>query len=161
MVLALLLPVACAGSESLPVPPSTTSPTTSVAATVQKVTTTSLGPVVTTAWPTTTSAAPTTTSPPASPEGRRRVSATNYCLTGGMANGERVYDGAVAVNSRDWLRLRGTSWTVVWTKDPAQRFLGRTFTVTDHGPGADFDIWVSSCPAAADYGRWAMEVVPA
>lgn len=105
----------------------------------------------------TTSPPPTTEAPPPPPEAAqgnvRTVSSTNYCLTGTMANGERVHDGAVAVNSADWSKYRGTSWTVL-----DGEFAGRTFVVKDHGPGADFDIWVSSCPAARRYGRQSIRV---
>lgn len=116
-------------------------------------------PAVTRPSPTTTTTVPpptTTAAPPAVPSGAKEVSSTNYCLRGTMANGRPVHDGAVAVNSADWADLQGTSWTVV-----DGQFAGRTFTVEDHGPGADFDIWVPSCAAAEAYGRRRIHVVPA
>lgn len=74
----------------------------------------------------------------------RRITSTAYCLTGTMANGQRVHDGAVASH----VLPRGSSWRVL--DGP---LAGRTFTVEDTGPGATFDVWMSSCAEARQYGR--------
>lgn len=86
---------------------------------------------------------------PGDPTGERRwieSSAYTPCSAGQiMANGQRVYDGAVAST----VLKRGTKWRVV--EGPTA---GRTYTVADTGgPRATFDIWMPSCPAAIQYGR--------
>lgn len=78
---------------------------------------------------------------------------TAYCLTGVMANGERVFDGAVAANR--W--PLGTRLRVVE--------LGRTFTVADRSaPGAtDVDVAMPGrCGEARRFGRQhlTVEVLP-
>lgn len=73
----------------------------------------------------------------------RRVASTAYCLTGTMANGQRVYSGAVAMNGVPM----GSRWEVVGT--------GRVYTVADRiGHGSQFDIAMpGNCAAARGYGR--------
>lgn len=73
------------------------------------------------------------------------VTSTAYCLRGTMANGQQVHDGAVAMNGPSF----GTQYVVLsGPKD------GRVYTVKDRiGHGSDFDIWMSSCDAARQYGR--------
>lgn len=72
----------------------------------------------------------------------RTVSSTAYCLTGTMANGQRVYRGAVAMNGVPM----GSRWEVVET--------GAVYTVADRiGHGSGFDIWMASCDEARKYGR--------
>ena len=74
-----------------------------------------------------------------------KVESTAYCLRGTMANGQQVHDGAVAMNGPAF----GTKYVVLsGPKD------GRTYTVKDSiGHGTQFDIWMSSCDAARQYGR--------
>lgn len=107
--------------------------------------------------PPTTKATPRDTSP-ADSAGRWEVSATMYCLRGTTASGDPVADGIVAVHSSRFRELLDTRWRVVEGDD---RILGRTFVVRDHGPGADFDVWESSCDVAVDFGRRPAVVVPA
>lgn len=78
---------------------------------------------------------------------------TMYCLRGGMRNGEQVHNGAVAVNSSRYAALAGSSWTVL--DGP---MAGRTFTVKDMGPKAQFDMWTASCDQAINYGRRSIRV---
>lgn len=127
--------------------------TTSTTTTLPPSTTTTVAP----APPATLQAAAVT---PAAPSAgvRRTLKSTNYCLSGTMASGQGVHDGAVAFNSSEWRQYAGTQWKVVASEDPQQRFVGRTFTVLDHGPGAHFDIWVNSCEAARNYGTYNVTV---
>lgn len=69
-----------------------------------------------------------------------------------MANGERVHDGAVASH----VLPRGSRWKVL--DGP---LAGRVFTVKDTGPKATFDVWMSSCGAARQYGRRDIGITPA
>lgn len=75
------------------------------------------------------------------------TTSTNYCLTGTMANGERVRHGSVAVNSRDWPRRKGEIYLVMSGPNA-----GRFYEVRDHGPAAQFDMWEPSCANARRYG---------
>lgn len=77
-----------------------------------------------------------------------RVSATAYCETGTMANGQRTYDGAVAAN-------RWALGTRLYAVE-----LGRTFTVADRiGHGSDFDIAMPGrCGDAIRFGRRTLHV---
>lgn len=75
----------------------------------------------------------------------RTIESSAYCLSGRMKNGEHVHDGAVA----SVVLAMGTSWKVL--DGP---LAGRVFTVEDTGgPQATFDVWMSSCQAAINYGR--------
>lgn len=90
-------------------------------------------------------AAPVRNSPPAggAPSSDvRTVTSTAYCLTGTMANGQRVYRGAVAMN--------GVPFGSVWQVDG-----GGTYTVADRiGHSSQFDIAMpGDCAAAMAYGR--------
>jgi hypothetical protein len=78
--------------------------------------------------------------------GVRWVSSTAYCLTGTMANGQRVYRGAVAMNGVPF----GTKYRVL--DGPLQ---GAVLTVSDRiGSGSSFDVAMpGDCPAARAYGR--------
>lgn len=148
----LIPPVSITAPTTTTLPPTTTTvapPTTTT--TQAAVRAASAAPAVVVAPTTTTTAAP----PPAPAQGgqQRTLESTNYCLSGTMANGERVHDGAVAFNSSEWSRYKGTTWRIISSGDPQQRHVGRTFTVKDHGPGAHFDIWTPSCGAATNYGR--------
>jgi 3D (Asp-Asp-Asp) domain-containing protein len=71
------------------------------------------------------------------------VSSTAYCLTGVMANGQRVFRGAVAMNGVPL----GSRWRVVET--------GEVFVVADRiGHGSGFDIAMpGDCDGARRYGR--------
>ena len=73
----------------------------------------------------------------------RTVSSTAYCLEGTMANGQRVYRGAVAMNGVPL----GSKWQVIET--------GAVYTVADRiGHGSGFDIAMpGDCAAARAYGR--------
>ena len=71
------------------------------------------------------------------------VVSSAYCLTGTMANGDRVHAGAAA--SRRW-RL-GTR---------LQLADGTRVTITDRtaaGAWSGLDIWMADCDAAIAYGR--------
>lgn len=72
----------------------------------------------------------------------RTVSSTAYCLTGTMANGQRVFRGAVAMNGVPL----GSRWRIVG---------GGTFVVADRiGHGSGFDIAMpGDCDGARRYGR--------
>lgn len=88
------------------------------------------------------------TANPAQPRayGVRLVSSTAYCLTGTMANGQRVYAGAVAMNGEPF----GSRWLV-----HTGPLAGQTLTVADRiGHSSAFDIAMpADCPAAIRYGR--------
>ena len=86
-------------------------------------------------------AQPARTPPPAGGD-VRRVESTAYCLTGTMANGQRVYRGAVAMN--------GVPLGSVWQVDG-----GGTYTVADRiGHSSQFDIAMpGDCAGAIAYGR--------
>jgi 3D (Asp-Asp-Asp) domain-containing protein len=73
----------------------------------------------------------------------RTVSSTAYCLTGTMANGQRVFRGAVAMNGVPM----GSRWRVVET--------GEVYVVADRvGHSSGFDIAMpADCAAAVRYGR--------
>lgn len=87
----------------------------------------------------------TTTSGPSSTGQTQAASSTAYCLTSQTANGERGYDGSVAMNGVPF----GSQWKV--HDGP---MAGRIFTVNDRiGHSSQFDIWMSSCNAAIQYGR--------
>lgn len=76
------------------------------------------------------------------------VNSTAYCLTGTMASGKQVYDGAVAMNGV----ALGTEVYV-----PS---LDRTFIVEDRiGHSSSFDIWMSNCNEALNWGRRNLEIV--
>lgn len=75
----------------------------------------------------------------------RTIGASAYCLRGGMANGQQVYDGAVA----SVVLPMGSRWRIVQGK-----LEGKELTVADTGgPRATFDVWMASCPAAMNFGR--------
>lgn len=85
------------------------------------------------------------------PAERRQVASTAYCETGTMANGERTYDGAVAMGTKKNPEPPfGTRFRVL-----SGPFAGRTLTVADRiGHGSQFDIAMPGrCPAALEYGR--------
>lgn len=126
-------------------PPAPTT-TTTTAAPVPTVPTTTLPP------PTVTPTVPPAPTPPTTAvEGgqQRSVNSTAYCLQGTMANGERVHNGAVASK----ILPRGSSWRVL--NGP---LAGNVYTVKDTGPSAYFDIWMSSCDAANQYGRREIQI---
>lgn len=76
----------------------------------------------------------------------RRVNSTAYCLTGTMANGRRVFHGAVAMNGVAF----GTRWRIL--DGP---LAGRVLTVADRiGHSSQFDVAMpGDCQAARRYGR--------
>lgn len=78
--------------------------------------------------------------------GVRLVSSTAYCLTGTMANGQRVYRGAVAMNGVPF----GTRYRII--DGP---LAGQVLTVADRiGHSSQFDIAMpGDCAAARRYGR--------
>lgn len=84
----------------------------------------------------------------ASPSPSETVSATAYCLTGTMANGEPAYDGAVASN----LWPLGTELYV--------HELERTFTVADRvGHSSELDVAMPGrCGEAVAFGRRSLTV---
>ena len=88
--------------------------------------------------------APATPAPrPAGTGDTRTVSSTAYCLTGVMANGQRVYRGAVAMNGVPL----GSRWQVAET--------GAVYVVADRiGHSSGFDIAMpGDCAGARAYGR--------
>lgn len=86
-------------------------------------------------------------------QGIRRVSSTAYCLTGTMASGQRVYNGAVAMNGTPI----GSRYQVL---DGPRA--GETFTVADRiGYGSSFDIaYPGDCKGASSYGRRTISIRP-
>lgn len=76
-----------------------------------------------------------------------RVSSTAYCLTGGMANGQRAARGFVAMNGVPM----GSRWEVEG---------GPTYTVGDRiGSGSGFDVAMpGDCAGAKVYGRRSLTV---
>lgn len=79
------------------------------------------------------------------------MSSTAYCLTGTMASGKRVYQGAAAMNGVPL----GSRYRVL--SGPAA---GRSFTIEDRiGSGSQFDIaYPGNCGAARQYGRRTISV---
>ena len=79
-----------------------------------------------------------------------RVKSTAYSLRGRMANGERVHDGAAAMNCVPF----GTRYRVL--EGP---LAGKVFTVKDRvGRGSQFDVWMSNRASARAYGRRSIAV---
>lgn len=78
-----------------------------------------------------------------------RAHSTSYCLTGIMANGQRVRAGSVAMNRHPL----GTRIRLV-----GQTFGGRRyFVVRDRiGWGSELDFWSPSCAASFAWGRRAV-----
>jgi 3D (Asp-Asp-Asp) domain-containing protein len=69
------------------------------------------------------------------------LSVTAYCLTGRMADGQRVHPGAAAGNRWPFgTRLSVPGWGVVTVEDRI-------------GHGSDLDLWTPSCAAARSWGR--------
>lgn len=110
--------------------------------------------------PTSTAPAPSTTAAPAtSTTGARtpdtghrwEVSSTVYCLDGTTASGEPVGPGIVAVHTSRFAELNGTRWYV---QEGPPEIVGRTFTVRDKGPGAEFDVWMGDRPDCPSWGRY-------
>lgn len=82
---------------------------------------------------------------PAVTGSRRTVSSTAYCLRGTMADGTQVRDGSVAMNGVPF----GSRWRVL-----SGPVAGREYFVRDRiGHSSQFDIWMSGCGAALQYGR--------
>ncbi len=80
----------------------------------------------------------------------RTVSSTAYCLRSRTADGGRGYDGSVAMNGVPF----GSKWKAL-TGPRA----GQVFTVNDRiGHSSQFDIWMSSCAAALQYGRKEIQI---
>ena len=79
------------------------------------------------------------------------MSSTAYCLTGTMANGQKVYRGAAAMNGVPL----GSRWRV-----SGGPFSGSVFTVADRiGHSSGFDIAMpGDCAAAMRYGRHSITV---
>ncbi len=82
-----------------------------------------------------------------------RVESTAYCLTGTMASGKAVYDGAAAMNGVPL----GTKYQVVNGPEA-----GKIFTIEDRiGHSSDFDIaYPGDCDAAIEYGRRVINIEP-
>ncbi|MEX2588034.1 MAG: hypothetical protein WD602_08600 [Actinomycetota bacterium] len=82
-----------------------------------------------------------------------RVESTAYCLTGTMASGKPVYDGAAAMNGVPL----GTRYQVV--SGPQA---GKVYTVEDRiGHSSEFDIaFPGDCDAAVAYGRRIINIEP-
>lgn len=82
-----------------------------------------------------------------------RVESTAYCLTGTMASGKAVYDGAAAMNGVPL----GTKYQVVNGPEA-----GKIFTIEDRiGHSSDFDIaYPGDCDAAIEYGRRIINIEP-
>lgn len=79
------------------------------------------------------------------------MESTAYCLTGTMANGERVYRGAVAAN-------RWPLGTRVWVSDSP--YGAGTFEVADrigHSSQLDFGM-PGDCAGARQWGRRTIRV---
>ena len=89
--------------------------------------------------------------PRATAYGVRLVSSTAYCLTGTMANGQRVYHGAAAMNGVPL----GARYRVL-----SGPYAGRTLVVADRiGHSSQFDIAMpGDCDAARRYGRRTISV---
>lgn len=102
---------------------------------------------------TTTTAPPTSTTGTRAPDTGHRweVSSTVYCLDGTTASGEPVGPGIVAVHTSRFAELNGTRWYV---EEGPPEIVGRTFTVRDKGPGAEFDVWMGDRPDCPSWGRY-------
>ena len=88
---------------------------------------------------------PPVTEPPAVDGETRSIGASAYCLSGRMANGRQVHDGAVA----SVVLPMGSTWRIVQGK-----LEGKVLTVEDTGgPRATFDVWMASCSQAMAFGR--------
>lgn len=90
-------------------------------------------------------------SAPSSSSGTLTVTSTAYCLTGTMANGQAVYDGAVAMNGVPL----GAQYEVL-----SGPYAGSVLTVADRiGHGSSFDIAMPGrCDDAIAYGRRTIQV---
>ncbi len=82
-----------------------------------------------------------------------RVESTAYCLTGTMASGKAVYEGAAAMNGVPL----GTKYQVVSGPEA-----GKIYTIEDRiGHSSDFDIaYPGDCDAAIEYGRRTIRIEP-
>ncbi len=85
--------------------------------------------------------------------GARQVTSTAYCLTGTMASGRRVYQGAAAMNGTPL----GSRYQVL---DGPRA--GETFVIEDRiGYGSSFDIaYPGDCRGAYNYGRRRISIRP-
>lgn len=81
------------------------------------------------------------------PSGGQKVNSTAYCLRGTMANGKQVHDGAAASSHLPM----GSKWKIL-----SGSLAGKVVTIEDRG--APFDIWMSSCSAAINYGRQSISI---
>jgi hypothetical protein len=82
------------------------------------------------------------------PRERWVTRSTNYCYGTTTASGTPARVGVVAVSYSRFPHLRGSTWRIL-----TGPLAGRVVTVEDKGPKAEFDVYVTSCPAAIQYGR--------
>lgn len=82
-----------------------------------------------------------------------RVESTAYCLTGTMASGKPVYEGAAAMNGVPL----GSKYQVVDGPEA-----GKIYTIEDRiGHSSEFDIaFPGDCEAAMQYGRRTINIEP-
>lgn len=82
-----------------------------------------------------------------------QVESTAYCLTGTMASGKPVYEGAAAMNGVPL----GSKYRVVDGPEA-----GKIYTIEDRiGHSSEFDIaFPGDCEAAMQYGRRTINIAP-
>lgn len=82
-----------------------------------------------------------------------RVESTAYCLTGTMASGKQVYEGAAAMNGVPL----GSKYQIVNGPEA-----GKIYTIEDRiSHSSEFDIaYPGDCDAAIEYGRRIIKIEP-
>lgn len=82
-----------------------------------------------------------------------RVESTAYCLTGTMASGKQVYEGAAAMNGVPL----GSKYRIVNGPEA-----GKIYTIEDRiSHSSEFDIaYPGDCEAAIEYGRRIIKIEP-
>lgn len=80
-----------------------------------------------------------------------RVESTAYCLTGTMASGKKVYEGAAAMNGVPL----GTKYQIINGPEA-----GKIYTIEDRiSHSSEFDIaYPGDCDAAIEYGRRTIKI---
>lgn len=76
---------------------------------------------------------------------------TAYCLRGGMASGNYVYDGAVAVDPNYYRLSRKYHHDGTIIRIGKRKYIAEDTGGAIVGPGR-FDIWMSSCRDAINFG---------
>lgn len=88
---------------------------------------------------------------------RYTVDSTAYCVHGTTASGAYTSDGTVAMNTFPGTNRQvpfGTQFRI-----ESGTLKGKVVTVQDrYGYGTQFDIWLSTCTAAINYGRQTIQI---